>query len=421
MITGLEPLDQIIAAHRQFTQAEPPTNHNNLLEDEAGPEHLSSDDFDDDYIENTRSKLPPLVINIVQCCETPRHVVSALLHHITIYAVLPQALGGREEAVVLIDCTNTLSVSDLYQTMISQARTADANHIVCGDVTEPDVQPFNLQATEPDTIENVVQDAEGPEIQHSISPTGKVEPNDIFYQDTDQPELQQSIEASLEHVHLISCLSTSELLTALNDLPTYLFSGARKSGDRILDTIIIHGLNHFYLQDRQFSEIARLEAGHVTSNNQASHSVINQIMKQLEELQSLFDCTLVYTSNPEDLDYFRGEEQAIDIYKRSALISVDVTEKDTEAPQFSAEMDLDECDMLREQPQEDVQAEGYSVSVTAGGISEANKKMGEKCFEIYLDDSYLTVNDELETLLSADLPQGQWESLEMHTCGYSNG
>lgn len=288
----------------------------------------------------TVKRAKPVVINLACPLHGPIAAVTSFLYHLTSISTLPYTLGGKQNAVVYIDCSNSFSALQLHRSTASHARNHDS---VSGDITS--VQ----------TLNSMIKDA-------------------------------------LHHVHLRRCTSSRSLLQTLKCLPNYLLKlEAHQSSQRKLGLLIVDHINHFYWQDRFDAETARLEnihSGDATNPTQSSkpETLTSQILTELKAIQATFECTIFYTTTsvPSSTATYPQPETpqsrqttsrltspsstALDMFTRSALLTLHPTRKNI--PQFAPHMTLEECLRDREKRDEALRKAGYWLTATPGGLSE---------------------------------------------------
>jgi hypothetical protein len=171
---------------------------------------------------------------------------------------------------------------------------------------------------------------------------------------------------AFRHVHLFRPQSSSQLVSTLTSLPSYLlgpngstnhFSTSRSIGLIVLDSAIA-----FYWQDRFEAEIARFEAmgtdENLAARSTARSSRTLEVISELKKLQKLFDCTIVFTSTPliklstmttstatalttNDGPLLAQEAPRISPWTAFATLNLLVAED--QVRQFAAQMSIEEC------------------------------------------------------------------------------
>lgn len=108
-----------------------------------------------------------------------------------------------------------------------------------------------------------------------------------------EAELDAQITDGLGHVHVFQPQSSAQLIATLKALPDYLLSRDKHhSRRRQLQLVILDSATAFYWADRAEAEIARLS----NPGAIAAASTASQIIEQLKELQQIFDCTIIFTT-----------------------------------------------------------------------------------------------------------------------------
>ena len=107
-------------------------------------------------------------------------------------------------------------------------------------------------------------------------------------------DIDAQISDGLGHVHVFQPQSSAQLIATLKALPDYLLSRKQHhSQRRPLQLVILDSATAFHWADRAEAEVARL------SNPGASvqPSTASQIVEQLKELERIFDCTIIFTTD----------------------------------------------------------------------------------------------------------------------------
>ena len=113
---------------------------------------------------------------------------------------------------------------------------------------------------------------------------------------------------AFRHVHLFRPQSTSQLVTTLESLPSYLLhvngSNIHFSASRSVGLIVLDSAVSFYWQERFETDVARFEAmgtnEHPGTSAPERLSRTVEVITALKKLQKLFDCTIVFTSMPHE-------------------------------------------------------------------------------------------------------------------------
>ncbi|OJJ44427.1 hypothetical protein ASPZODRAFT_71592 [Penicilliopsis zonata CBS 506.65] len=122
-------------------------------------------------------------------------------------------------------------------------------------------------------------------------------------------EIDALVYASLQHVHVFRPESSSALLATLRSLETYLFDETRHpSAARRLHGLFIDSVDAFFWQDRLRDEVARIEEiGRPVAETAAERdtrlsfvlsTLHADLVHELQRLQRLFHCAVVFTRGP---------------------------------------------------------------------------------------------------------------------------
>jgi hypothetical protein len=107
-------------------------------------------------------------------------------------------------------------------------------------------------------------------------------------------EIDAQISDGLGHVHVFQPQSSAQLIATLKALPDYLLSrDQRHSQRRPLQLVILDSATAFSWADRAEAEIARLS----NPGAIAPPSTASQVIEQLKELERIFDCTIIFTTD----------------------------------------------------------------------------------------------------------------------------
>ena len=107
-------------------------------------------------------------------------------------------------------------------------------------------------------------------------------------------EIDAQISDGLGHVHVFQPQSSAQLIATLKALPDYLLSrDQHHSQRRPLQLVILDSATAFSWADRAEAEIARLS----NPGAIAPPSTAFQIIEQLKELERIFDCTIIFTTD----------------------------------------------------------------------------------------------------------------------------
>ena len=197
-----------------------------------------------------RSKPATIEITSRQSASGKTH----LFYYLATLATLPREVGGKQSAVVWIDNDGRFSASRMLQVL--------RHHL--------------LQSTVDNTSEA--------EKSSSSSSSSTL------------------ILEALIHMHIFRPNSSSQILSILESLPSYLLDQTRhKSSPRPLGLLVIDSATAFYAQDRFDADMARLDAPlqgrDSTGNYGAGPSKTAAIIAQLREVQARFGCVVLFSTN----------------------------------------------------------------------------------------------------------------------------
>ncbi|KAJ5692757.1 hypothetical protein N7462_002180 [Penicillium macrosclerotiorum] len=219
---------------------------------------------------------------------------SQLLYYLTARAILPQYYGnvhvsGRESAVVWIDTDDRFN--------------ADRLRSVAHGILKPD---------------------------RESSDDDNTEPSDVDSTELSEEDIGMILASSLQHVHVFRPQSSSALLATLYGLDSYLYDLKRHfSASRPLHMIAIDSATAFLWQDKLRDEVARTEdigrpRAEVDEERERKQSfyfsdIYAELVNELKRLQSLFGCSVVYTTTvsggrPSAMD--TGASGPLDSYDR---------------------------------------------------------------------------------------------------------
>lgn len=194
-----------------------------------------------------------------------------LLYHITTVAVLPShiysiPIGGRSNAIIVLDTENRFSIGRLVQIMRSyiSTRLAQAR------------KRLNPPATFP-----------------SLS------------------DIETTIHSALTHIHTFRPQSLASLLATVNLLPSYLFdtSSHHHSSAKAIHSILISSLSAFTWSDRSDTDLASLPTtttGSTTTNHDPSETPVQATTKPqsayvplasaLKRVSNILHTPVIYTT-----------------------------------------------------------------------------------------------------------------------------
>lgn len=208
------------------------------------------------------------------------------------------------------------------------------------------------------------------------------------------------ISQALTHLHILHPQSSSQLLSMLQQLPTYLLSPAsHHSLHRQLGMLVVDSATAFTFQDRFEADIARLEAGSI-SNPTTTTSRTTQIQESLQSLQSRFDCSILFTTDGATLlptkrtQSTEMPQEPASISSWTAFATLSLTVQRASVPQFAPNMSLEQCLADRGQRQEAVSKSRFVVGLDWKGSERwlpeirkaANELPGKGAFGMRIND-----------------------------------
>ena len=187
-----------------------------------------------------RAHLPPATVHLTSATTgAGKSQLSYLLAAIT---VLPPNHGGKAASVVWIDTTLSFSAIRLHEIIL--------HHL------------DNLQVDIPSTERAVVA------------------------------------KRALTAVHVFRPQSSLQLLATLQHLPAYLLNSTNQhTRSQRLCLVAVDSVDAFHWSDLFQAELDRLESPNApATRNSSGRSTMQEVSLQLEAIQRLFDCTVLYTS-----------------------------------------------------------------------------------------------------------------------------
>lgn len=173
--------------------------------------------------------------------------------------------------------------------------------------------------------------------------------------------MDAQVKDGLSHVHVFQPQSSAQLLATFNSLPEYLLSRDRHhSQQRQLGLVILDSATAFYWADRADAEVARLSDPGAT----APPSTAYQTISHLKELEQIFSCTIIFTTDASlrrknrsqpDSDARTTADSPLppqnenvfqDPWTNFATVTLDLHR--VSVPQYTQEMTIEEC--ARDQP-----------------------------------------------------------------------
>jgi hypothetical protein len=174
-------------------------------------------------------------------------------------------------------------------------------------------------------------------------------------------DLEVHVKDGLSHVHVFRPQSSSQLLATLKNLSNYLLSrDQRHSQQRPLGLVILDSATAFHWADRADAEVARLSDPRATT----PPSTTSQAITHLKELEMIFNCTIIFTTDASLQRKNRPRPESIartvadsplpppnehafqDPWTNFAALTLDVHR--VAVPQFTPTMTIAEC--RRDQP-----------------------------------------------------------------------
>lgn len=237
-----------------------------------------------------RTKSKPAVIEISS--HRSASGKTNLLYHLTAQAVLSDAFSSKRCAVVWLDTDGQFSVNRLLAIAQRQLSQSDP----------------------------------------SISSTS----------------LSQTCLEALKHVHVFRPQSSSQLLSTLENLSSYLLSETSSkhfSTHHSLSLLILDSASTFVWQDRGATDMARLETGTETPGGDST-TPSTKIITELKAIQARFDCTVIFTTtSPLSVrpkpNQTPTEPAAISPWTAFATLSLYMSR--IAVPQFAPHLRIDEC------------------------------------------------------------------------------
>ena len=169
-----------------------------------------------------------------------------LLYHLSVLAVLPRDLGGRQACIVIVDTDGKFSVSRLAAQIQLQLRGQ---------------QP-------PETEGGLADEA-----------------------------IREVVISALKHIHIFRPQSLASTIATIDALPTYLLKQTRHySFDREVAFVALDSASAFYWQDRSETEDATFLAKTTTFSPAGQTSAFFQLATAIKSVARSFDCPAIFTS-----------------------------------------------------------------------------------------------------------------------------
>nr|KAK5445463.1 hypothetical protein LTR18_003381 [Exophiala xenobiotica] len=341
-VLGFPHLDALLEALRYPAQPAAEERERPELQSSTAPSpapddhdpHQADHDGDDDsplrrrhelYQHKHNAKPKPAAIEITSRKSSSGK--TTLCYHLAALSSLPKSHGGKESMVIYIDTDGRFSATRLFQILVHYL--SSHNH------TNNDIQPGSTST--------LTQDA-------AVHATAREAMNHIL---TFRPQ------------------SSSQLLSLLDSLPTFLLDRTRHSSiHRPLGLIILDQATSFYWQDRFDRDMARLQSkspglglGLVESAS-PSPSRTARIIERLKALQARFECAVMFSTIAPPPAFtpmhapppqVQGQEQmqthitpsaphqGPGISPWTAYATLTMTLSRTRVPQFALQMSMDEC------------------------------------------------------------------------------
>ena len=335
-LLGLKALDDLFELFRYHETSAasirgPLQEHNSTsryIDDASESEWFDSADNDNDASSKRAMARPPIVEITSPHSATGK---TSLLYLLTSLALLNRDHGGKASAVVWLDTDGHFSATRLAQVMT-----------------------------------NIISKHE--------STTTTISTDTLIHQ-------------ALSHLHIIQPNSSSQLLSTLQKLSTYLLSPSTHSSmTRPLSLLILSSATAFQHQDRFTSEIARLNAGS-TSHTTTSPSLTSQVQSSLLSLHTRFASTILFTTTtlptprtprPSTTPTHIAPDEQAGISTWTAFATLSLITSRTPVPPFAPNMSLEQCLGDREKRQEAVKKGRFVVSVDWRGSGRWNAAVRER-------------------------------------------
>ncbi|KEF62666.1 uncharacterized protein A1O9_00639 [Exophiala aquamarina CBS 119918] len=262
-----------------------------------------------------------------------------LLYYLATHATLLREEGGKQSAVVWIDNDGRFSASRLSQVLHNHLQTSSKTD----STNEPDEEATRSKAID-----------------------------------------------ALTHIHVFRPYSSSQVLSILESLASYLLDQTRhRSFHRPLGLLIIDSATAFHAQDRFDADMARLDAPLLQqhSTGHPAPSKTATIISRLREIQTRFECAVLFTTTtttttpktnnsgalpnqPPQEPSSKSRPAAAPIHPPTPIISpwtsfaaVTLQLERVRVPQFVPQMTLDQCVHDAERRLEVVSRGRFLVSV----------------------------------------------------------
>lgn len=267
---------------------------------------------------------------------------TSLLYYLCALAALPKHVGGKASAVVYIDSDGRFSARRLKQIM---------QHYIIR------IRQDTTTTTSTEHVTTANPSGGTTMLASGIDDKGKA--------------LALALDAS-QHIHVFRPQSSSQVLTVLDSLPSYLLDRSRHSSiHRPLGLLVLDSATAFYWQDRFDRDRARLELtapdmgiGGVPAVQSSGLSPTAETIIRLKAVQDRFECVVAFTTNhPSELRSARvnhtqsnttqtqmqppppsmpsSSAASVSSWTSYATLSLDLSR--SPVLQFAPQMSLDEC------------------------------------------------------------------------------
>jgi hypothetical protein len=283
---GVAQLDSLVDGIRPPPQQ--PTNVPLAGESPTGPSWNATDPVDETFghddvgVSGFQARQTRAATTIEVTSPKPTAGKTSLLYHLTALAVLPKQYGGQESVTVFVDNDGRFSAARLQQMM---------KHIVKGTA-----------------------------------------PSD--------PNVVGITTAALNHVHVFRPQSSSQLLSILDSLPSFLLDRRQHpSIHRPVGLIAVDSATAFYWPDRFDHDMAKLGGQPPPSSKTAA------VVGRLKALQSRFECAVVFTtaSGPSSSPSTKPDNDTPVVSPWTSYAALTLSLSRSIVPQFAPPTSLDEC------------------------------------------------------------------------------
>ncbi len=318
-VLGFPQLDALLEAFRY--PAQPAAEERPELQQSTAPSPASDDqlqaDHNGDYgsplrryeLRQHKYSAKPAAIEITSRKSSSGK--TTLCYHLAALSSLPKSHGGKESMVIYIDTDGRFSATRLFQ-ILTHYLSTHTNSLSSGTTLT-------------------------------------------------QAAIQATAREAMNHILILRPQSSSQLLSHLDSLPTFLLDRTRHSSShRPLGLIVVDSATSFYWQDRFDRDMARLQSKSPGLVESTSPSRTAQIIERLKALQARFECAVVFSTTtpatfttshaPAEL---QGQaqtqitpsapQQGPGISPWMAYATLTMTLSRTRVPQFAPQMSIEEC------------------------------------------------------------------------------